>query len=72
MATPEATNLVLDPSGTTEGCEILKAVIAGDGLTISYYVDGGTYAPGRNRWIDCTITDSAAVQAAAIKAAMIA
>lgn len=68
MATTLEVNSELDATVSGFGARIIQS-IASDS-TISYYVDGGTYAPGRLKWISCTISDSAAVQAAAIKAAL--
>lgn len=43
----------------------------GEGLTLqTWYVWGGVDAPGRNRWIATTASDSAATQGAAILTAL--
>ncbi len=54
------------------GAEILRAnEVAGmDATKQEWYVDGGTDAPGRCRWVVTTASDNAATQAAAILASL--
>jgi hypothetical protein len=51
---------------------ILQSAHSTDTLKEHYYVLAGPAAAGRARWIDCTASDSAATQAAAIVAALAA
>ena len=68
MATAAAVQAVLDPQGLGTRAAILK--VDEVGLTRQAYCVGGADRPGRARWVDLTIADSAAVQAAAILAAL--
>lgn len=72
MATDDQINQSLDSTLSDMGAEIQQSVLSADGTKISHYVRGGTAAPGRSRWIDCNVGDSAATQAATILAALTA
>lgn len=69
--TPAACQTALNAVGPT-GAEILRAnEVAGmDATKQEWYVDGGTDAPGRCRWVVTTASDNAATQAAAILASL--
>ena len=71
MATDDSINATLDSTLSDMGARIVQSVVSEDGVTISHFVDGGTFAPGRQRWVLCNIADSAATQAAAIQAKLI-
>ena len=60
----------LDPQGYGNQIRILKQSTVT--TTDTFYCIGGQVRPGRARYIDTTNTDSAALQAAAITAGMIA
>jgi hypothetical protein len=72
MPSDPAIDVALDPTLSGFGAGIIVSINAGDGIIVSHCVDGGTYAPGRVRWVDTNLADSAAVQAAAILAALAA
>ena len=51
---------------------IANEVSGADATKQSWYVDGGTYSPGRVIWVTTTASGNAATQAAAVKAALLA
>lgn len=68
--TPAAVQAAL---GTDNGsCKIMRADQVIDGTIGAYYVQGGEVYPGRTRWCVVNNTDTAANQAVAIKAALLA
>ena len=72
MATVAAIQAALDPEGYNNQIRILKQSTVITTNTDTFYCLGGQVRPGRARYIDTTNTDSAATQAAAILAGMIA
>jgi hypothetical protein len=68
MATAAATQAVLGTGGMSAMIifEETQTSSGGTILTKGYYCEGNVDAPGRARWVTITVSDSAAVQAAAI------
>lgn len=69
MATPAQVQASLNAVGPM-AATILMSAHSFDTLKEDYYVVAGTDAPGRCRWVQCTASDSAATQAAAILTAL--
>lgn len=68
MATAAEVNAQLGTSGMNAQIIIEENRTASGAtvLTKNYYCVGGADAPGRARWVTCTVADSAATQAAAV------
>lgn len=69
MPSTEAVQGSLDPY--LKGAFIIKSEQLSASAT-DVYVNGGTFAPGRCRWIRVNPSDAAATQAAAIRAGLLA
>lgn len=72
MATALEVQAVLDPQGTGKLITIIKGQpVMPANTSILYYCIGGQGRAGLARWVECTVADNAATQAAAIEAAMV-
>jgi hypothetical protein len=70
MATDAEVNAALDSAQTGRGANVTKSANSGDGLSVARYAEGNAVCPGRARWVNCTASDNAATQAAAILVAL--